>query len=67
MESSLIEPTELKLEEAPIFALDKVQYQFPGEVSALQVNNNILAVVINKCRVLRIDLGETYQVEGIIL
>jgi len=65
LESSLIEPTELKLEEAPIFALDKVQYQFPGEVSALQVNNNILAVVINKCRVLRIDLGETYQVEDI--
>ncbi|KAL6612789.1 Pep3/Vps18/deep orange family-domain-containing protein [Neocallimastix sp. 'constans'] len=65
LESSLIEPTELKLEEAPIFALDKVQYQFPGEVSALQVSNNILAVVINKCRVLRIDLGETYQVEDI--
>jgi len=65
LESSLIEPTELKLEEAPIFALDKVQYQFPGEISALQVCNNILAVVINKSRVLRIDLGETYQVEDI--
>jgi len=60
----LIEPTELKLEEAPIFTLDKVQYQFPGEVGALQVSNNILVVVINKTRVLRIDLGETYQVEG---
>jgi len=65
LESSLIEPTELKLEEAPIFALDKVQYQFPGEVNALQVCNNILVVSINKCRVLRIDLGETYQVEDI--
>ncbi|ORX60830.1 hypothetical protein BCR36DRAFT_314682 [Piromyces finnis] len=65
LESSLIKPTELKLEEAPIFTLDKVQYQFPGEIGALQVSNNILAVVINKNRILRIDLGEIYQVEDI--
>jgi len=65
LESSLIEPTELKLEEAPIFALDKVHFQFPGEINALQVCNNILAVVINKYRILRIDLGEANQVEDI--
>lgn len=65
LESSYIEPTSLKLEEAPIFALDKVQYQFPGEINYLAVSNNILVVSINKSRILRIDLGETYQVDDI--
>ncbi|KXS15730.1 hypothetical protein M427DRAFT_56560 [Gonapodya prolifera JEL478] len=62
-----------RLEQIPVFALDPVQFAFPGELVAVAVSNNILAAAVDVNgvghRLLRIDLskaaGERDAVEEI--
>ncbi|KAJ3112931.1 hypothetical protein HDU96_003999 [Phlyctochytrium bullatum] len=59
----------------PIFALDRVQFSFPGTLMALEVANNWLTMALETStvtkdgsllqRILWIDLGQTHQIEEI--
>lgn len=55
----------------PMFALDQVQFSFPGELSCLCVANNWLAIVLNRGRtggsevLLLIDLSQSQTIDEI--
>lgn len=53
-----------RLEEAPIFALDRVQFGFPEGITTAKVSNGILAMLFGGNRLLRINLDEASAVEG---
>lgn len=51
--------------EEPIFELDYVQFQLPAKLVDMAVSNNILIVALETYRLLRIDLDNPLEVEGI--
>lgn len=53
-----------RLEEAPIFALDRVQFAFPDSINGARISNGILAMLYGGNRLLRINLDEDSAVEG---
>ncbi|KAJ2156485.1 tethering complex subunit [Coemansia sp. RSA 552] len=54
--------TKLDLEDAPIFSLDTVQFQVPNKIISLAVANDILVLVIEGARILRIKLQEAHNI-----
>ncbi|KAI9005046.1 vacuolar protein sorting protein 18 [Hyaloraphidium curvatum] len=56
-----------RLEEAPVFALDRVQFAFPDGITGGRVSNGILALLYGGNRLLRINLEEASAVEDIEL
>ncbi|KAJ1938759.1 tethering complex subunit, partial [Linderina pennispora] len=50
------------LEDAPIFSLDRVQFQVPNQVIAMAVANDMLVLVIEGARIMRIDLQEAHNI-----
>ncbi|KAK9761063.1 tethering complex subunit [Basidiobolus ranarum] len=56
-----------KVEEADIFALDRVQFQLPAPLISVQVSNNILVMALENNHILRINLQEAHDVEDIEL
>ncbi|KAJ2780718.1 tethering complex subunit [Coemansia javaensis] len=54
--------TTLDAEDAPIFSLDRVQFQVPSRVIALAVANDVLVLVIEGAKILRIKLQEAHNI-----
>ncbi|KAJ2009069.1 tethering complex subunit [Coemansia thaxteri] len=54
--------TTLAAEDAPIFSLDTVQFQVPNKIISLTVSNDILVLVIEGAKVLRIKLQEAHNI-----
>ncbi|KAJ2033939.1 tethering complex subunit [Coemansia sp. S3946] len=54
--------TTLEAEDAPIFSLDTVQFQVPNKIISLSVSNDILVLVIEGAKVLRIKLQEAHNI-----
>ncbi|KAJ2792463.1 tethering complex subunit [Coemansia linderi] len=54
--------TTLDAEDAPIFSLDTVQFQVPNKIISLSVSNDILVLVIEGAKVLRIKLQEAHNI-----
>ncbi|KAJ2732293.1 tethering complex subunit [Coemansia sp. BCRC 34962] len=54
--------TTLDAEDAPIFSLDTVQFQVPNRIISLSVSNDILVLVIEGAKVLRIKLQEAHNI-----
>lgn len=49
-----------------MFVLDKVQYPPPAPIITMAVSNNIMILVLDSHRALRIDLGFANQIEGCV-
>ncbi|OBZ89341.1 Vacuolar protein sorting-associated protein 18 [Choanephora cucurbitarum] len=49
----------------PVFSLQYVQFQLPSKLVSMAVENNIVAVVLDNFRILRIDLENPLQVIAI--
>ncbi|KAJ2719561.1 tethering complex subunit [Coemansia sp. Benny D115] len=54
--------TTLETEDAPIFALDTVQFQVPNKIISLAVANDILVLIIEGAKILRIKLQEAHNI-----
>ncbi|KAJ1990288.1 tethering complex subunit [Coemansia sp. RSA 1358] len=54
--------TTLEAEDAPIFSLDTVQFQVPNKIISLTVSNDILVLVIEGAKLLRIKLQEAHNI-----
>ncbi|KAJ1964457.1 tethering complex subunit [Dipsacomyces acuminosporus] len=54
--------TTLEAEDAPIFSLDRVQFQVPNQIISLAVANDVLVLVIEGAKVLRINLQEAHNI-----
>ncbi|KAJ2747928.1 tethering complex subunit [Coemansia sp. BCRC 34301] len=54
--------TTLDAEDAPIFSLDTVQFQVPNKIISLTVSNDILILVIEGAKLLRIKLQEAHNI-----
>ncbi|KAJ2880752.1 tethering complex subunit, partial [Coemansia aciculifera] len=54
--------TTLDAEDAPIFSLDTVQFQVPNKIISLTVSNDILVLVIEGAKILRIKLQEAHNI-----
>lgn len=50
----------------PLFSLQYVQFQLPATLVYMTVENNILAAVLDNFRILRIDLDNPLEVDGIL-
>jgi hypothetical protein len=51
-------------EQPPMFALDQVQFRLPAQLVTMAVSNNIMLLALEVNRLLRINLQETYDIEG---
>ncbi|KAJ3326343.1 hypothetical protein HDV06_000219 [Boothiomyces sp. JEL0866] len=49
------------------FIIDKVQFNFPGEILAGSVSSNILVLALKDCRILWIDLDKPNSIKDIYL
>ncbi|KAI8323036.1 hypothetical protein GQ54DRAFT_245525, partial [Martensiomyces pterosporus] len=47
---------------APVFSLDRVQFQVPNQIISLAVSNDVLVLVIEGAKILRIDLQEAHNI-----
>ncbi|KAJ2182193.1 tethering complex subunit [Coemansia sp. RSA 551] len=54
--------TTLEAEDAPVFSLDTVQFRVPNKIISLAVSNDILVLVIEGAKVLRIKLQEAHSI-----
>ncbi|KAJ1726507.1 tethering complex subunit, partial [Coemansia biformis] len=54
--------TTLDAEDSPIFSLDQVQFQVPSRIIALAVANDVLILVIEGAKILRIRLQEAHNI-----
>ncbi|KAJ1802442.1 tethering complex subunit, partial [Coemansia sp. RSA 2599] len=54
--------TTLDAEDAPIFSLDTVQFQVPNKIISLAVSNDVLVLIIEGAKVLRIKLQEAHNI-----
>ncbi|KAJ1894917.1 tethering complex subunit, partial [Kickxella alabastrina] len=54
--------TTLETEDVPIFSLDTVQFQVPNKIISLAVSNDILVLIIEGAKVLRIKLQEAHNI-----
>ncbi|KAJ2355403.1 tethering complex subunit [Coemansia sp. RSA 2618] len=54
--------TTLEAEDAPVFSLDTVQFQVPNKIISLAVSNDILVLVIEGAKILRIKLQEAHNI-----
>ncbi|PIA13753.1 hypothetical protein COEREDRAFT_11032 [Coemansia reversa NRRL 1564] len=54
--------TTLDVEDAPIFSLDTVQFQVPNKIISLAVSNDVLVLVIEGAKILRIKLQEAHNI-----
>ncbi|KAJ2781634.1 tethering complex subunit [Coemansia interrupta] len=54
--------TTLDTTDAPIFSLDTVQFQVPNKIIALAVSNDILVLVIEGAKALRINLQHAHDI-----
>ncbi|KAJ2643398.1 tethering complex subunit [Coemansia sp. RSA 1694] len=54
--------TTLDAEDAPVFSLDTVQFQVPNKIISLSVSNDILVLVIEGAKILRIKLQEAHNI-----
>ncbi|KAJ2513238.1 tethering complex subunit [Coemansia sp. RSA 2049] len=54
--------TTLDAEDAPIFSLDTVQFQVPNKIISLTVSNDVLILVIEGAKILRIKLQEAHNI-----
>ncbi|KAJ1857436.1 tethering complex subunit, partial [Coemansia sp. RSA 2703] len=54
--------TTLDATDAPIFSLDTVQFQVPNKIIALAVSNDILVLVIEGAKALRINLQHAHDI-----
>ncbi|KAJ2548447.1 tethering complex subunit [Coemansia sp. RSA 1933] len=54
--------TTLEAENAPIFSLDTVQFQVPNKIISLTVSNDVLILVIEGAKILRIRLQEAHNI-----
>ncbi|KAI7829251.1 Pep3/Vps18/deep orange family-domain-containing protein [Kickxella alabastrina] len=54
--------TTLETEDVPIFSLDTVQFQVPNKIISLAVSNDVLVLIIEGAKVLRIKLQEAHNI-----
>ena len=52
-------------DDSEIFSLDRVQFQFPAPLVAMSVSNEVLVMALETNHILRIDLQQAHDVEGI--
>lgn len=51
--------------EEPIFGIDYVQFQLPARLVDMAVSNNVLVVALETYKLLRVDLDNPLEVEGL--
>ena len=51
-------------DDSRVFALDRVQFQFPAQLRTMAVSNEILIMALETNHILRIDLQQAHEVEG---
>ncbi|KAL1919217.1 uncharacterized protein VTP21DRAFT_1909 [Calcarisporiella thermophila] len=59
--------TGFTVDEDRVFALDRVQFQFPSPLATMAVSNNKMIMALESFHILRIDLNQAHEVEDIEL